>query len=523
MRIASAVRWRAALAILLLAAPASFAIQPAPSDLGTINFPTSASRDAQAHFLRGLAWLYNFGYDEAGHEFRDAQRIEPGFAMAYWGEALSQYHPVWHQQNDDRGREALARLGDTPSARATKAGTQRERAYLAAIEMLFGIGDPIVRQAAYAKAMAEVAQAYPDDPEAACLYAFAVLGTAPPEGAGARLELAGSIAERVFARNPHHPGAAHAIIHAFDDREHSARALGAARAYAQIAPASSHARHMPAHIFLQLGMWEEAAASDAAAFAISDAAVRQKGASLAERDYHPLTWLVYEYLQQGRYAKARDAMKPFEEAIAATDDVRIKNDLATLRAYYTIETRQWQETRDQDRYDNADELFAIGLGAAKLKDLAKVERVVAGLQQLSERDPDPTRAEIVTLMRHELDALLLLARGRRPEAIASIERATAIEDRFPRPVGRQHPVKSSHELFGEILLDLGRPRDARTEFERALWRAANRSLSVLGLARASARIGDTAAARRQYRQFLANWRNADPGLPELKEAQAFLK
>ena len=232
---------------------------------------------------------------------------------------------------------------------------------------------------------------------------------------------------------------------------------------------------------------------------------------------------MYEYLQQGRYVKARDAMKPFEQAIATTDDVRIKNDLATLRAYYTIETQTWPDTRNQDRSDNADELFAIGLGAARLNDLSKVERVLGGLQQLSQRDSDPTRAEMTMLMRHELEALVLLSRGRRAEAIASIERATAIEDRYPRPVGRQHPVKSSHELFGEILLDLGRPRDARTEFERALWRAANRTLSVLGLARASAKLGDTAGARRQYRQFLANWRNADPGLPELKEARAFLK
>jgi tetratricopeptide (TPR) repeat protein len=493
------------------------------TDLGKVDFPTSASPGAQVHFLRGLAWLYNFGYDEARGEFQQAQMIEPGFALSYWGEAMSHYQPVWHQQDDEGGRRALARLGETPASRAAKAGTPRERAYLGAVEILFGVGDQPIRQLGFARAMAELSQTYPGDLEAACLYALAVLATTPLEGPDPRREIAGSVAEGVFAKNPRHPGAAHAIIHAFDDREYSARALPAARTYAQIAPASSHARHMPAHIFIELGMWDEAAASDEAAFAVSDAAVRRRGASLADRDYHPLTWLVYERLQQGQYRSARAAMKPFEEAIAAGSDARIENDLATLRAYYVIETRRWAEMRTQDRFGNADELFAVGLSAAKLGDLARAEQVLTALLQTSARDSDPTRKEIATLMGHELQATVHLARGRGADAIASMERAVAIEDRYPPAVGRQRPVKSSHELFGEMLLDLRRPNEARTHFEQALRRAANRALSVLGLARAYAAVGNRLEARRQYEKVLANWRQADPDVPGLQEAKDFLR
>ena len=510
-------------ALFFVVALGSVGLAGQTSDLGRIDFPTAAGREAQAHFTRGLAWIYNFGYPEARRELREAEAIEPGFAMAYWGEALSHYHPVWHQQDDDAGREALARLGDTPAARAARAASPRERAYLAAVEILFGVGDQSVRQLGFARAMAELSDAYPNDLEAACLYALAVLGTAAIDRPDERVELAGAIAERVLAKNPEHPGAAHAIIHAFDDREHSARALPAARVYARIAPASSHARHMPAHIFMQLGMWDEAAASDQAAFDVSDASVKRDGRSLAERDYHPLTWLVYEHLQQGRYARARDGMKPFEEAIAATGDIRIANDLATLRAYYAVETRGWTELRDRTRYDNADELFASGLAAAKLRDTSKADQTIAALRQTAAGDVDPTRRDMAALMAHELDALVRLARGQRDEALAAIARACAIEDRYPRPIGRPHPVKPSHELFGEILLELDRPSDAKGQFEQSLWRAANRSLSVLGLARAASRLGDRALAERQYRQLLANWHAADAGLPEIAEARAYLR
>jgi len=493
-------------------------------EIGRIDFPTSGRPAAQAHFNRGMLWFYNFGYDEAVDEFRAAQRLDPDFAMAYWGEALSYNRPVWFTQDLGAARSALAKLADTPEARAAKAPTPREKAYLQAVEILYGDGEKEVRDGAYAAAMERLTMTYPDDPEAACLYAFALLGTVPLGRHGDPAALrAGEIAEIVFRRNPRHPGAAHAIIHAFDDRDHAARALPAARAYAKIAPQSSHARHMPAHIFLQLGRWDEAAAADRSSWSVSVEHVRARGLSIADRDYHSLSWLVYEYLQQGQFRAARESMKPFEEVVAAANDPRRKDDLATLRAYYLIESEQWQDVSTRSAFDNADELFGLGMAAALTGDTVRAGAVLDTMRRLSQTDPDAGRRVLETIMERQLAALVEMAGGRIEPALAAASDAARLEDALPRPVGRARPVKPSHELLGELLLRAGRPGDAAAAFERSLWRAANRSRSVLGLARVAHRRKDAAAARRHYTTFLENWRLADAGRPEVKEARDALR
>ena len=489
------------------------------TEIGRIDFPTSGRGEAQAHFVRGLLWFYNFAYPEAIDEFREAQRLDPDFAMAYWGEALSHNQPVWFTQDVVAARTALAKLGATPEARAAKAATPRERAYLHAIELLFGEGEKEARDVAYAKAMETLAATYPDDLEASCLYAFALLGTVALGHHGApAARRAGEIAERVLQRNDRHPGAAHAIIHAFDDRDHAPRALPAARAYARIAPQSSHARHMPAHIFLQLGLWAEAADADRASWAVSVDHVRARGLSIADRDYHSLSWLVYEYLQQGRFGAAREAMKPFEQVLAETNDVRRRDDLATLRAYYVVETEDWGSVGTREAFDNADELFALGLGAAMTGHSARARAVLETMLRLSRSDPDEGRRVLEVIMERQLTAALEMAEGRTAAALAAADDAAAREDALPRPVGRPRPVKPSHELWGELLLRAGRPADAVAAFERSLWRATNRSRSVLGLARAARRRGDVATARTHYAKFLQNWATGDTGRPEFEEA-----
>jgi tetratricopeptide (TPR) repeat protein len=495
--------------------------QAAVSNLGRVDFPTSGTPAAQTHFVRGIGWLHSFGYEQAVEEFREAQRLDPGFALAYWGEALTHFRPIWYAHDPDAGRAVLGRLGPTPAVRASSAPTPRERGYMNAIETLFGPGDVRAQVTGFAAAMESLAANYPGDDEAACFYALALFGRVQiARGDPSLLMTGAAIAERVFARNALHPGAAHLIIHAYDDRDHAARALPAARAYARIAPASSHARHMPSHIFLQLGMWQEAAASDEAAFAVTDAWVRRAGRSIADRDYHPQTWLVYEYLQLGRFADAKRALNPFEEAIALAQNPSLANDLATLRAYYIVESRRWAEVGGRGAFANIDELFAIAFSAAKLRDLDRAEAARAVLEKIAASDQNLDRREMGAIMERQIAGLIAIADGQPEEAVSALKAAVEREGRLPRPVGRPHPIKPSQELLGEILLELGRPKEARIHFEQALWRAANRSWSVLGLARATAQSGEASAAQRYYWQFLANWRNADAGLPELKEARA---
>lgn len=252
---------------LVVAGLAAATLLPAPSAAGTtppIHFPTSTGPAAQALFEQGVAWLHSFEYERALEAFQVAQRAEPTFAMAYWGEALCYHQTLWLNEDVGATRAALGRLAPTPEARARRAPTARERAYLAAVETLFGPGDALARRAAYAAAMADLAERYPDDDEAAVLHGLALLGTvsrgrAPVPGAEVEAPLlAGSDVQRraarifqgVLRRNPRHPGALHYLIHASDDPDHAALALDAARVYPAVAPESSHARHMPAHIFV---------------------------------------------------------------------------------------------------------------------------------------------------------------------------------------------------------------------------------------------------------------------------------
>jgi len=289
-----------------------------PTSLGRISFPNSGSPAAQPAFIRGVLLLHSFEYDDAIEAFRQAQKADPGFALAYWGEAMCYNQPLWYNENLDKARGSLARLAPARDARLAKAPTEREKAYLDAVEILFGSGDKPARDRAYADRMAQLSRRFTQDDEAAAFYALALLATIPSGQRVPEVSLkAGSIATAILKRNPQHPGAAHYALHAFDDGEHAAMGLEAARIYARIAPASSHARHMPSHVFLPLGMWDDAAASDESAFAASVDRVKRLSLSMAQADFHSLSWLHYEYLQQGRLAKARELEQIVRDAIAA--------------------------------------------------------------------------------------------------------------------------------------------------------------------------------------------------------------
>jgi tetratricopeptide (TPR) repeat protein len=542
-----------ALAIALI----SWGFVPPPAQpharLGHIVFPNSGSPKAQADFLRGVAWLHSFSYEDAIDSFRAAQKLDPNFALAYWGESLSFSQPLWLHEELDKGRAALARLAPTPEARLAKAPTAREKGFLTAVEALWGTGDTSARAGAYASAMARVAAEFAADDEAQTFYALALLGTLPRGDASLPLrQQAGAIAERVYARNPNHPGAAHYIIHAYDHGTLAPRALPAARTYAKIAPAASHALHMPAHTFMQLGLWDEAAATDEASWNASVAWASRRGLSPASRDFHSLSWLQYEWTQQGRFAKTKSALALVDEAMAGGDKpsglsidssprtvgghhyadseigrlsgpAALRNDRGSMRARYIVESERWAEMRGQTSFDNIEELFVLGLSAVNLGDAPRVQAAIDQFRKASSAAQTPDLREQAEIMLRELEALDTFARGQHAAAFAIMDRAAALQAKMPRPIGRPFPVKGADELYGELLLQTNRPKEAAVWFERALARTPNRSRAVLGLARAHRNAGDVTRARVAYKQYLANWKLADAGLPELQEAREALK
>jgi len=294
--------------------------------MGVISFPNSGAPEAQDQFIRGVLALHSFWFEEAGEAFTKAQQIDPGFALAYWGEAMSYNHPLWAEQDLAAARAALQKLGQTRAERFAKAPSEREKAYLEAVEILFGEGDKLERDRAYAKAMGRLSERFPDDDEANVLYALSLLGTMRPGDKGfSRQMKSAAILADVQQRNPKHPAAAHFTIHSFDDPEHAPLSLKAADLYAQIAPEAPHALHMPSHIYIQLGMWERVLASNEAAYGASVKWVERKGLSLSKRDFHSLEWGQYGALQLGQYAKARDMVPLVEQVAARTADARAQS------------------------------------------------------------------------------------------------------------------------------------------------------------------------------------------------------
>ncbi|MEK6409077.1 MAG: tetratricopeptide repeat protein [Acidobacteriota bacterium] len=535
--------------IVLIISALSLNATAQQTKLGKVQFPTSGSEKAQVHFLRGLAALHSFWFEEALDEFRESTKIDPDFVMGYWGEAMAYNHPLWAEQDTEAARKTLAKIKDGSKT------TARERAYVDAVRALYGPGDKLARDKAYSAAMEKLYRNSPDDLEAACFYSLSLLGTVRPGDKGfGRQTLAGAIAFDVYQKNPDHPGAAHYIIHSFDDPEHAILALPAARRYAEIAPEAHHARHMPAHIFLQLGMWPEAAASNESAWAVSNAWVKRKGLPISARDYHSLHWLEYVYLQQGRYAKAEELL-----SMKRSDVEQAKNDAGVARynqdmaVAFVVETERWDlvvklfgaggdssaegmaghaahnappaPATGRRRSNQSLPVFIRGMAAAKTGSTEAPQysaQLQALTKQLSEGG-ESYAAKSAEIMHHEISAMVHASKGNYDQAIELMKRASAIEEEMSPPSGPPSLIKPSHELFGEILLSASRPKEAARQFETSLLRQPNRARSLLGAARAAAKMGDTKAALETYSKLIRQWSKADPNLPELREAQDYLK
>jgi tetratricopeptide (TPR) repeat protein len=541
----TSARATATTCLLLLALNTS---PPAPvCGFGGVFLSTSGSADAQPSFLCGVAALHSFEYEEANDAFKQAQRIDPGFAMAYWGEVMTYSQALWRHEDVEAGRQTLARWRSMPRAQSRKIGTAEEEGFLQAVEMLFGDGDSATRRQAYAEAMGRLYMRFPNDPEVASFYALALLGSVSRGLIGAMdameghsAGLAGSdtqarVAEiliGVLKAHPRHPGALHYLLHNYDDPQHARLALAPARTYAKVAPESSHALHMPSHIFLQLGLWHDAARSDQAAFAASDRWIKKKALAPAMRNYHALAWLEYELLQLGRYREAWDTIGELEAVVNASGALSprrtggphnpLLSDLSSMRARFVVETRRWNLMSAERNFGNVHELFAIGMSAARANNAPLAEQARQGLVVRSESEQEGDLRPVIAIMERQVAALIEVAAGRQDRGVDILRAAARAELDLPAPFGLPEPIKPAPELLGEMLLVAGKPREAAAAFEQALGRHANRTLSVLGLARAETALGRTDKAQRHYRQLLANFDRADAALAELKEARQML-
>jgi tetratricopeptide (TPR) repeat protein len=474
-------------------------------NVGTLDFPTSASGQAQQHFLRGVAILHSFGWKQAITEFQAAQALDPDFALAYWGESLNYNHPLMTEQDAESPRAVLARLGATREERLAKAPTARERGFLSAVEDLWGPGEWRERRVAYMDAMARLYAQFPDDDEVAAFYSLALLsGARALNDDSLRLEIrGGTIALEVFNKNPNHPGAAHYVIHAFDDPLHAPLALDAALVFAEIAPAVAHARHMPTHIFIQHGMWDYVSDHNQHAYDAARA-LWQPGDSVGDT-VHALDWGQYGDLQRGDYAKARLWIDRLENvAEQSNSQARAVSTLPLVRARYIVETEQWQvDPVNEDSSSHI--LLASGLSAVRTGNLDAAERAERILAARVAEAGTSLADRWQQIMHKEVAASIHAANGDAEEVVRIMDEAMVILATIRPPNGSANPVKPANELYGELLLELGLAADAAEKFRVSLLRMPNRPRSLLGLAKALEALGDQEAAEAQYKILTDIW------------------
>ncbi len=491
---------------LLSAAGSSLPAQ----ELGSISFPNSGAPVAQAAFLEGVKALHSFEFDAAAPAFARAQKADPTFAMAYWGEAMSHNHPLWAQQDTDAAKRILEKIAPTPAARLVMAKLPKEKAFLSAIDVLYyAPGDKLARDLAYSEAMARMYAMWPEDHEVSTWYALSLLGTVRPADKGFRRQaLAASIAEKVFKENPKHPGAAHFIIHAFDDPDHAPLALPAARVYADIAPSAAHALHMPSHIFVQRGMWDDVRKSNIVAYkAAVDLNARMKLAEGRE-DFHTLGWLQYANLMLGNIDEAKANVESAKQSADRNpSNPGIRNGYLGMRARLILETEKWEknllEAQGAQGAPGAPDahagmpgmsmpagntwIFIAGYSAAKLGDLAAAERAAAmlrGAREKAETSGNPYSAKPIAIMEKQVAALISSAGGKKDDALKLAKEAMEIELSLSAPSGPPDPIKPAPEFYGELLLDAGRHAEAIAALELSLQRTPNRTPSLKALAKA---------------------------------------
>jgi len=479
--------------------------------LGQIEFPTSAKDpEAQAAFIRGMLLLHLFEYEFAAQEFITAQQIEPDFAMAYWGEAMTHNHPIWDRQDLPAARSVLLKLGSTAEQRLAATDDPREQAYLTSLEILYGEGSKTERDQAYARHLEQMALMFPDDPEVQLFYALSLFGVS----AGVRdipaYMLSTALAQNVFSTNPQHPGAAHYLIHGVDDPDHAVLGLTAARALAVMAPDAGHSLHMTSHIFNALGMWDEVVSANENAVRVQNA-MRMEQGDKPRHWGHYNSWLLYGLLQQGRNEDALKLLKQAykelqEEDKAPTErlnldaDTEITGSVVQMWTRYLVETRDWDgDVADWtfklgDAFDpNLNYTFVQGMRAAYALQSSEATQYLGqfrGLQaelgrMLAQKKEsaagDQQYLKRLQVMEQELLAGIEFARGESQQAARYAAEASRLEGEMPYAFGPPFVDWPSAELLGEMLLDARKYADAEAAFKLELKRARLRANAMKGL------------------------------------------
>jgi hypothetical protein len=515
----------AAAVVLSFAQPALAQVDD--SKLGKVHFETSCNANAQKLFDRAMLYQHSFWYRASQKVFEDTLKADPECGIAYWGIALSLLlnpHAAPPVKNLAEGAAAIAK------GQSVGAKTQRERDYIAALAVMYADYEKVdhrTRLLAYAKAMEQLAQRYPQDDEAQIHYALALNTSASPADKTYANQLKGAgILEPIFARQPQHPGVAHYLIHLYDYPPIAEKGLNAARMYAKIAPDAAHAQHMPSHIFTRVGYWQDSINSNTVSARVA------KEAGDFHEELHAMDYMVYAYLQLGQDAKAKSVVDDMMTVKGFTETfLPGPYALAISPARYAIDRGDWKAAAAlQVRPSPLPQVqaityFARAIGAARSGDPEAAKPDIAKLDELRNKLRDAKDAywsEQVDIQQKVASAWVLYAEGKYDEALGAMSAAADAEDKTEK-----HPVtpgvpKPARELYGVMLLERGKGPDALAAFEATLKKEPNRLGAYIGAAKAAELSGDSAKARGYYEKVVAIAGAADKTRNDVSDARARL-
>jgi tetratricopeptide (TPR) repeat protein len=515
--------------------------QHAVAGLGTVNFSTSCNARAQTLMSRGAALLHSFGYEEARLTFLDAAKADPACGMAHWGVARTWYHPIWAPPSPDELKKGSAALD---LAISTGAKTERERDYINSLAVFYKDWQTVghsTRVKNYEQALARVAERNRDDDEAAIFHALQLVAIGyldPTDKTYTWQKKGAEILNRLLPQHRNHPGIAHYIIHSLDYPSTAEIGLQAARAYAKIAPDSSHALHMPSHIFTRLGLWDDSILSNTAAAKSAIAqAQRLHGGGGAFDQLHAVDYLVYAYLQQAKDKRARELMTELASLTKLDENqFAAAYAFAATPARWALERHDWKAAVALEiqpswfpwsRFRNVEALvhYARAVGAARAGDVATARRSAAEISAIRKAlpaTPDYDWAGSIGALEEGAAALITFAEGKKDEGLRQLRAAAYHEDsvdKHPVTPGALLPLR---EILADLLFEEGTAREALKEYQAVLKIAPRRFNATAGAAKSAAKAGDASEARAYALQLIEIAKDADSSRPELTWARSYL-
>jgi tetratricopeptide (TPR) repeat protein len=482
-------------------------------EVGSVHFLTSCSPDLAQTFNRAVALLHSFQYEQARQAFTEISGRDPQCAMAQWGVAMSHYHGMWDNGDTAAGRVALNHAKQIAAGNAKT--TPRENAYIDALAEIYREDgkDSYTHSQAFEQKMGALQAAYPQDDEAAIFHALTLAVTAPKtDKTFANQRKCGEILEPIFARQPHHPGIAHYIIHCYDNPVLAEQGLGAARMYARIAPASAHANHMPSHLFTRVGSWDESIASNLKSAELAAAAeVNSKNGEARDQRLHAMDYLVYADLQSGRVSKAKAVLDEMNGLPPVSGLTLTGNyGASAIPVRYAIELGNWEQASQLRVVEGAVPWAqaitwtAIGVGSARSKNLEKAsqaEQKLADLRDTIAKQNNTYWSNQVEVERREVSAWIAEQNGKPEEALKLARLAAELEESMDKAAVTPGAVTPAREMLAELLMIGHRPKESLVEYQAVLKIAPNRFNALYGAARAAEASGDATTASGYFRKL----------------------